>query len=78
MKTKIEKVYYKDRPMAEDFAGAIMDVTFTHMYAGSLAFSGGKRRHICLIEGYWCWHNALEHPKDILRFLKYKYRRAQK
>jgi len=31
-----------------------------------------KKRHACLLSGYWCWQNAQEHPQDILIYIRGK------
>lgn len=58
-------------------------VYFKHMYLKSgfdlskEMTSDGKEyiaptRHACLRFGYWCWKNVLDHPLDILVFIKRK------
>lgn len=34
-----------------------------------------KKRHFCLPMGYWCLKNFIEHPLDIIRYVKMKMHR---
>ena len=43
---------------------------FQHIYR--LNWMGGKSRHACLRNGYWCWQNIIRYPMDIFEYLKAK------
>lgn len=45
-----------------------------HFYRVGGYNSDAPRVHACLFMGYWCWKNALDHPKFLPRYLKIKFR----
>jgi len=45
-------------------------LTYQHINLVSGFSSDAKRTHACLRFGNWCWKDALEHPLDILIYLR--------
>lgn len=43
-------------------------MSFGHMRMWS-SETGKFTRHACLLSGYWCWANVLEHPLDLVRYI---------
>lgn len=53
----------------DGIVGEIAKVSYWHTYKLS-GFMDKKGRHDCLRSGYWCWRNLLEHPLDLVKYLK--------
>lgn len=56
----------------DGLVGNLYGITFNHTYRVGLM--GGTKRHACLMEGYWCWQNVREHPRDVWLYIKRKRR----
>lgn len=57
--------------MKKGLTGKLWEVQINHSYM--IGANGKPRVHACLVSGMWCWENARERPKDIIKFLRKKY-----
>jgi len=46
--------------------------SFQHLYYVNSFDPNTRGRHACLQNGFWCLENLLQHPKDIIKYLKGK------
>lgn len=65
-------ITFKGLPVITDEPLVTKTLFFDHVhYANGFALKGHKpkTRHACLLQGYWCWSNLKDHPKDIIKYI---------
>lgn len=61
---------YRGMPIVSDEKFTTGIAYFQHIYLSSFMRPYKKKRHACLQNGWWCWQNLREHPRDLLSYLK--------
>jgi len=65
---------FRGKPIVLDQPVRVETFYIKHFY-NRLPYKNDIPRHACLITGFWCWSNAFTHPKDILYYLRVKFKK---
>lgn len=78
-KKSVEGSYEGQKPN-DGLVGKVYGIEINHQYnvLGGLFEKDPPKRHACLENGWWCWLNAREHPRDVIKYLKKKIRRMKR